>query len=662
MTFPLRTPARSFFLAISLLFAVSLSQAADWPPITPEEQSLNSVPNQPGAAAIILFHQETDDDLMHYHSVTMRIKILTDAGRKYGDVQLPYNRKHFKISEIAGRTVHSDGTVIPFEGKPFDKVILKGHGIRVHVKSFTLPDVQAGSIIDYRYSLRYDDNTVYAPEWIVQSDLYDRRASYKFVPYNKDNLILAHGRIGNGVSWTSYLPKGFSPKQESNQVSTWVSLNLNDVPAFTEEPFMPPVDTMKLRVNFYYRINGKMEDFWKDEGKYWNKEVEGFVNRKKGVAEAVTQATAATDTPEQKLKKLYTLVQSFENQSYIPYRAEQEEHNLGLKPNEGAEDVLSQKSGTHDELNRLYASLARAAGFQAWMMHVPDRSDQFFDKNFLSTDQFDGEIVIVEVNGKDMFLDPGTKFCPFGVLNWRYSTDEGLRQSANGVVFAQSPSSEYNQGMTTRLARVQLTQEGRVEGNIGVAFYGLEGMNLRLQADKTDEAGKKKLLEDRLRDWLPGNSDVTLMNAPKWTDTETPLIAEFKISSPLATSAGKRWIIAPHIFQTGQRALFPSSTRTNPVYFDYPSREIDEVHITLPPGAEVESLPANDSLKTEFSIYQTTQKAEAANAIFSRRELIIGGVGFPTSMYKDIKDFYDKVKTGDDQQVILKAASHAAGN
>jgi hypothetical protein len=31
-------------------------------------------------------------------------------------------------------------------------------------------------------------------------------------------------------------------------------------------------------------------------------------------------------------------------------------------------------------------------------------------------------------------------------------------------------------------------------------------------------------------------------------------------------------------------------------------------------------------------------------------------------MYKDIKDFYDKVKAGDDQQVILKAAAHAAGN
>jgi hypothetical protein len=37
--------------------------------------------------------------------------------------------------------------------------------VRIQVKSFTLPDVQVGSIIDYRYSLRYDDQSFYAPEW-----------------------------------------------------------------------------------------------------------------------------------------------------------------------------------------------------------------------------------------------------------------------------------------------------------------------------------------------------------------------------------------------------------------------------------------------------------------------------------------------------------------
>ena len=69
-------------------------------------------------------------------------------------MELPYNRRGFSISEVSGRTIHPDGTVIPFEGKPFDKVLVKGRNIRIHVKAFTLPDVQVGSILDFRYSVR----------------------------------------------------------------------------------------------------------------------------------------------------------------------------------------------------------------------------------------------------------------------------------------------------------------------------------------------------------------------------------------------------------------------------------------------------------------------------------------------------------------------------
>jgi hypothetical protein len=65
----------------------------------------------------------------------------------------------------------------------FDKMALRarrGHidEVRVHVKAFTLPDVQVGSIIEFRYSLRYADNTFVAPEWLVQEDLFQRRATF----------------------------------------------------------------------------------------------------------------------------------------------------------------------------------------------------------------------------------------------------------------------------------------------------------------------------------------------------------------------------------------------------------------------------------------------------------------------------------------------------
>src|ERR1700674_5160153 len=247
----------------------------------------------------------------------MQIKVLTEAGRKYADVELPYNRRNFTIAQISGRTVHTDGSVVPFEGKPFDKVVVKGHGARYQVKSFTLPDVQVGSILDFRYSLRYADNVLIPPQWIVQDELFQKKATFKYIPFQGNGnteVVLAHGQLANHAAWTPYLPKEHLPQERSNPMSYWVDLDLNDVPPFVKEPFMPPLDVLLWRVNFYYQVGTKPEEYWKDQGKFWNKDIENFLGRKRGVQEVVAQIVATSDSPEQKVHKIYAYVAQLENQ------------------------------------------------------------------------------------------------------------------------------------------------------------------------------------------------------------------------------------------------------------------------------------------------------------------------------------------------------------
>ena len=117
-------------------------------------------------------------------------------------------------------------------------------------------------------------------------------------PYRMD-------RSPNNVSWSTLLPPQYKPQQHSLPGSQfahgvagyWVDLDLADVPAFVEEPFMPPPEILRWRVSFYYVVSGKQEDYWKAQGKFWNKDVENFLGRKKGISEAVAQTVAATDTP-----------------------------------------------------------------------------------------------------------------------------------------------------------------------------------------------------------------------------------------------------------------------------------------------------------------------------------------------------------------------------
>jgi hypothetical protein len=332
--------------------------AADWPPVDPQDLAMTSIKEQPGAPAVVLQREEIDDDMNNSQSVYERIKILTDAGREYANVELPYSRRGFSIGGISGRTVHADGSIIQYEGKPFDKAVIKGGGIRVNVKSFTLPDVQVGSIIEYRYDLRYEDHRLLPPEWEVQTNLFQRKAYFKFIPFQNHGSMyvqIDHGQVANGVAWTPFLGKGPQPEMHErptntfatvHDVSYWVDLNLENIPAFIEEPFMPPANIMKMRVYFYYRQNAKTEDYWKAEGKFWNKDVEDFVGKKKGIQEALAKIIVPSDTPEQKARKIYSFVSSLENQDYIPERTVQEQKVLDLKLNKGAEDVLEHHSGT----------------------------------------------------------------------------------------------------------------------------------------------------------------------------------------------------------------------------------------------------------------------------------------------------------------------------
>ena len=668
-----RPCSSGYLVALAVFLSVSSASAADWPPISPEEIKMTDIDQQKGAPAVILLHEELADDPNNYHSVYMRIKVLTETGRKYADVEIPYSRRNFTVGGVSGRTVHADGSTVNFDGHIFDKVVVKGKEARgrkvsIQVKSFTLPDVQVGSIIDYRYSLRYDDHSFYAPEWIVQEDLFQKKATFKFVPYD-GRLQLAHDRVGQGAAWTTFLPNGAKPQLHESpratfatkhQASAFVDLQMADVPPIVEEPFMPPPDMMRYRVNFYYMIDPKPEDFWREEGKYWNKEVDKFLGRKAGIEEAVARIVSPNDTPEQKIRKIYAFVAQLENQTYRPKREEQEEHALGIKPNEGADDVLRQHSGRHDDLNRLFVAMVRAVGTPAWMMWVASRNHVFFQSEYMSTSQLAAEIAIVQLAGKDVFLDPGTKFCPYGLLDWRYSGTRGVRQSpGKGTEFADTPVPEYNQAMIQRLARLQLTEDGKVEGTVKVGFYGLEAMERRQEANRTDAEGSKKLLEDEIKRWLPGNSEVTLAGMPNWNDTETHLAAEFNISSPLAVSAGRRWLIAAHVFQVNDKPVFSATKRANPIYFWYPTREIDEVHLTLPSGLEVESLPPSDAVKLEYALFKSSQKQESANSIVVRRDLVMAGVAFPVTVYPELKAFYDKVRAGDDQQVVVKASAHA---
>jgi len=82
---PLRT-LQAVLIAAFLFCQAAPARAADWPAVNPQELALKDDPANPGAAAMILYRQSDTDNVGDYRNEYFRVKIFSEAGKKYGDI------------------------------------------------------------------------------------------------------------------------------------------------------------------------------------------------------------------------------------------------------------------------------------------------------------------------------------------------------------------------------------------------------------------------------------------------------------------------------------------------------------------------------------------------------------------------------------------------
>src|SRR5437899_1805419 len=144
-----------------------VSAGDEWQPVSQEELKMTSEPKAPGAPAIILYRQVDRDDSASrtpHEFDYVREKIFTEEGGKYADVEIPFVKNVENIHGIKARTIRPDGTIVNFDGKIYEKEIVKARGFKYLAKTFTLSDVQPGSIIEYHYSADFPEYRIYRSE------------------------------------------------------------------------------------------------------------------------------------------------------------------------------------------------------------------------------------------------------------------------------------------------------------------------------------------------------------------------------------------------------------------------------------------------------------------------------------------------------------------
>ena len=592
----------------------------EWQPISQEELKMTTEPKAPGAAAIILYRQIDRDDSNsrtphEYHYV--REKIFTEEGRKHADVEIPFVKDYENIHSIRARTIRPDGTIVNFDGKVYEKEIVKARGFKYLAKTFTLSDVQPGSIIEYHYTTDLQENRIFDAHWTLSEELFTKRGKYSLKPY---------GEFALQWSWPNGLPDGTPPPTKQGDT---IRMDSQNIPAFLVEDDMPPEDMMKFKVDFIYTegdLERDPEKFWKKRGKKLNDEAEGFIGKRKAMEQAVAQIVSPSDTTEAKLQKIYARVQQMRNTSFEREKTEQEQKREKEKAISNVEDLWKRGYGTGLQLPWLFLGLTRAAGIEAYPVWVSSRNQRFFNPNMMRADDLNANVVLVKLNGKDLYLDPGSAFTSFGFLPWGETGVRGLKLDKDGGAWVNTPVLEASLSKIERKADLKMDSEGSLGGKLTVTYSGLEAAWRRVEERNEDEVHRKKALEDEVREAIPATIEVELTNKPDWASSAPTLVAQFDLKVPgWVSAAGRRALMSVGLFSASEKHVYEHATRIHPLYFHYGSEKFDDVQIDLPLGWQVSSVPqpkAEDAKVILYSLKVDNEKGILHVERRMRRDLI----------------------------------------
>jgi hypothetical protein len=660
--------------AIGLLAAVSPALVrAQFQPPNPDELKMTSDPKAPGADAVYLEINEVANDPIHYQSTYARIKVLTEKGKELATVELPYLRGSFKIADIKGRTIHPDGTVIPLAVKPEDLMVAKAGETQIGKKVFSLPSVEVGSILEYSYDIRYDDDQFSSPTWEIQRPYFVHKAHYQFTPFKAfmprgsadttTSMYLTdeRGRVVNSLIWWNHLPPGVTMQ---TSVNGSYSVDVTDIPPIPAEEWMPPVESFLYRVFFYYKSASNPTDFWVSEAKLWSKDVDKFAEPSKEIQVAVNGLITSTDSDPTKARKLYDAVQALDNTDYSREKSASELKELKIKMAKHAQDTWAQKSGSSEDIAMLYLAMLRAAGLTAYATKVADRDQRIFDPSYLSLSQLDSTLVAVNADGKEILLDPGEKMCPFQTTNWRHSDARGLGQSPQGVSVVITGPQQYTDNATSRVGDVYLDGQGGVTGRINIIMTGQRALRWRQAALEEDDTELKKQFDrQELEQKVPEGIEAHVDHFLSMNDPCTNLMAVVSLKGSLGTATAKRLILPGFFFETrGHTPFVNEEKRLEPVDMHYGDRETDEVTYHFSDGVTLEGAPQDASISWPGHAVFIVKSKTGPGRITIANSLARAFTEVKPEEYQDLRGFYQKVAAADQGQLVLDLPTGSKGN
>lgn len=619
------------------------------------EIDLVSYARDKSAEAVVLFDigksyfVEKDNKFNVVFERVTRIKILNESGVKFAEVEIPFYHEggiYEHVYEIEGSTYNPDGDYLLRTS--LDPTTCHDEQLNEYwsLKKFALPDVKAGSIIEYRYKIssQYLFNL---RSWEFQSKIPTVFSEYvvSIIPFYEYIYVLQGApRFSSKTSREAGgTGRQFGPVHYKDIVNTFI---MKDVPAFKDEDYITSVNDYIMKLEFQlskvHTVDGRTISVittWPELVKTILKhdDVVKYAKKcEKLLSKIIDPDSLVNKSPQEKYEYILSYVRS--NFSWNQVNGKYSDKS----PNE----LLKDKIGNDADLNLMVVGLLNAAGIEAYPLFLSTRSNGKVKMNYPLLQSFNYVIADAVIDGENILGDAtdvheGNDMIPSKCLNGK-----GLLIKDGPVQWISLQSGKP----TVTETRFKIEPSGEdSHANTLITATGYDALRYRntMGGDKKKVAGRE--------------------NADEFTIDEPSIIIENPDNNEKPYTMGynttyqteiinKKIYLAPFLDEPLTENPLKQESRSHSIDMLYPVHRSYVSTITIPEGYKVEFIPEDDKILNDaFELnYHVENDGKTLNVIFN--------YGFKKALYEareygNLKYYFNEIiKKGNEKLVLVPEA------
>ncbi len=416
--------------------------------------------------------------------------------------------------------------------------------------------------------------------------------------------------------------------------------------AILDEPLSAGIDNLidwvKVSPNqFEYDNSTGNFDNWKNFGAWINKLNELGGNLPPNTKLKVQSLTKDAKTPREKMGILYDYLQ--QNTRYVSVQL----GIGGFKPIY-ADKVAQVNYGDCKALSNYMKALLNEAGIKSNLIVIGNGMPSL-NPNYSSMGQANHMILCVPLANDTTFLECTSQYHPMGFIGYDNADRNVLMITDEGGKIIRTPVYTAKDNYQIRKTKVNFQDDGSAEVGMKCTYANAQfednlGM---LLAEPVEQ--KRRINEDMS---IPGGELISFKYEQK-NKSQPLLTEEINIkSNQLLTKGGDKAFLTINI--VNRRESIPAKIEDRKTSFavSFSYQDEDEISYTLPKGYNVEFLPKDITISSEFGSY-TAKFVTKDNTIVYTRMQMMTAKKFPPEKYNEYVDFYKKIYQADKQKAVL---------